>query len=124
MFQQCFAAGRGCYVVRGGGVSGNKAKKRKKNCACALSVRNRSGFPSANMEVFVVAPNLRFSCWTFPVQSSIQDIVDRFGEQQVSIYAGGVHTWQKGCSSGTDELAELAIKQKLAGVTTVQPVVD
>lgn len=123
MFEQCFAAGRGCYVVRGGGVSGNKAKK-KKNCACALSIRNRSGFPRANMEVFVVAPNLRFSCWTFPVQSSIQDIVDRFGEQQVSIYAGGAHTWQKGCSSGTDELAELAIKQKLAGVTTVQPVVD
>lgn len=55
------------------------------------------------MEVFVVAPNLRFSCWTFPVQSSIQDIVDRYGQQQVSVYAARLHTSeQKGCFSETD----------------------
>lgn len=38
------------------------------------------------MDVFVVAPNLKFSCWTFPVQSSIQDVVNRFGVEQVCIY--------------------------------------
>lgn len=54
------------------------------------------------MEVFVVAPNLKFSCWTFPVQASIQDVVDRFGQQQVSIYAVSVHASQTGCFSGTD----------------------
>lgn len=53
------------------------------------------------MEVFVVAPNLKFSCWTFPAQSLIQDVVDRFG-QQVSIYAVRVHTWPTGYSSGTE----------------------
>lgn len=54
------------------------------------------------MEVFVVAPNLKFSCWTFPVQSSTQDVVDRFGQQQVSIYALRVQSRQTGCASVTD----------------------
>lgn len=44
------------------------------------------------MEVFVVAPSLRFSCWVFPEQSSVRDVLSRFSQQQVSIYPEPGHT--------------------------------
>lgn len=92
------------------GCQRTKRRRRTAQAHWAFVVSRISGFRIANMEVFVVTPNLKFSCWTFPVQSSIQDVVDRFGQQQVSFDAFRVHTWQTGCLPGVT-LARLANKQ-------------